>query len=1002
MLDTDPHMDTEHKIDSTISTVQLDVSAMIRDREADDSNNNPGSPIEQEKLDIDTRVTARLTQKPHDKYKFRKSIGRGGMKMVLQVKDMDTTRDVAMAVLPDAAARPRRDIMRFVQEARITASLEHPNIVPVHDIGVDSSGAPYFTMKLLRGETLASVLEKLDNGVPEYVEAYNLTRLLRIFLKICYAIAFAHSRGVLHLDLKPENVQIGDFGEVLIMDWGLARVVKNGSADSESDSGTESGEELENESRDIPSGAFATVDGVMKGTPGYMAPEQAAGRNSLKDCRTDIYALGAILYAMATCKSPIENKSIKEMIRDTLSGNIIPPRERTPEREIPSALEAVILKAMSTNPDNRYSSVKELRNEVFAFIGGFATVAERATFLKRTLLFFKRHSIILSFTAAILLILLCIGIYAVQEKMRQQGSWSCVYRQDFTRPEAAQGMRDLIFTNSMITERTSSWPITPEGLSMPLGEWLWLDLPVSGNTKLELSYHPGPAQEALEVCLSSRMEPLGQWWHVPTGYSFQFGGFSGTRDIIYRNLNELNSELITAMESKAKPGRVNTVTFIREGETLMIRAEDGTVLQATDLFPPTGKNLERIGIRSFANSMKLRSIALYRLALPEKASPLIAGDALSDVQLYEKAIEKYLMVADSYSQLPLSEMALTKAYMTAASKLPDSPLRTELIVDIKRRIAAKPAFKYQEQIMEIDALTLWREQRFHEALAYVSDLLSRNPDTGIVAKLLQLPHQKLPENVVQELLRCISRTRNLKRLDLSNYGIRSLSQLQGLPLTHLDCSGNELASLDGISSMPLETLDCKNNLLRDLKPLRGMRLKDLSCRNNLIEDVDTLKGMPLRDLDLSGNRIADLSPLAETYSLERLVCRKNQIRTLAPLADLRLKKLDVGENPLDSLEALRDMELTSLLIDRTEVHDLSPLKGMPLHTLELYNCDRLKDLSPVFQMPTLERLSLPPEPADIRPLRESASLKYLSKRSVAPYSADPPETAAEFWTRNPN
>ncbi len=140
-----------------------------------------------------------LTQKPADKYKFIRSIGFGGMKAVLQVSDRDTTRNVAMAIIPDFEERPTEDIARFIREARITARLEHPNIVPIHDIGVDSGGSPYFTMTLLRGRTLSMILNQLKAGDKDALGKNGLARLLRIFVKVCNAVAFAHSKNIIHL-----------------------------------------------------------------------------------------------------------------------------------------------------------------------------------------------------------------------------------------------------------------------------------------------------------------------------------------------------------------------------------------------------------------------------------------------------------------------------------------------------------------------------------------------------------------------------------------------------------------------------------------------------------------------------------------------------------------------------------------------------------------------------------------------------------------------------------
>ncbi len=342
----------------------------------------------------------KLTPKPAGKYRFIRSVGFGGMKAVIQVKDQDTTRNIAMAIIPDAAERPQSDINRFVQEARITARLEHPNIVPVHDIGVDTSGAPYFTMKLLRGRTLAAILRKLREDDYKTLKEFDLPLLLRIYVKILNGMVFAHSKKVIHLDLKPDNIHVGDFGEVLILDWGLARFI--GSAEDIDDN-------YDGEMITFPdNGAFNnfTLDGITKGTPGYMAPEQAAGKNRQKDERTDIYALGAILYALLTFESPFSGRPVNEIISETIQGNISFPDAENQKRQIPAALQAVVLKSMSRTHEERYQSVDELRQDIFAFMSGYAPKAEDASSLKKTYLFVNRNWMATLFLITLLLLIL--------------------------------------------------------------------------------------------------------------------------------------------------------------------------------------------------------------------------------------------------------------------------------------------------------------------------------------------------------------------------------------------------------------------------------------------------------------------------------------------------------------------------------------------------------------------------------------------------------------------
>jgi len=349
----------------------------------------------------------KLTPKPEGKYKFIRSIGFGGMKAVLQVGDKDTTRNVAMAIIPDFEDRPKTDINRFIREARITARLEHPNIVPIHDIGTDATGSPYFTMKYLRGHSLAVVFKKLNSGDPEALAKYTLPRLLRTFVKVANGIAFAHSKQIIHLDLKPENIHLGEFGEVLVLDWGLAKFIGKEDELEEIPNVSDEFKEITHETQ-----AFVTLDGVAKGTPGYMAPEQAAGKNKEKDERTDIYALGCILYAILTFENPLGNrKDIRKMLHDTVMGNIESPSQlKNQQRSIPARLETICLKAMDVLPEDRYQSVSELRTDIFSFMGGFATKAENASTIKKTFLFVNRNWLPVLFTITILTLLLLLAI----------------------------------------------------------------------------------------------------------------------------------------------------------------------------------------------------------------------------------------------------------------------------------------------------------------------------------------------------------------------------------------------------------------------------------------------------------------------------------------------------------------------------------------------------------------------------------------------------------------
>jgi len=334
-------------------------------------------------------VFSSLPMKPQERYTFLRTIGFGGMKSVLLVHDRDTGREVAMAIMPDFRERPKIDLERFVREARLTAQLEHPNIVPVHDLGIDSSGSPFFTMKYLHGQSLSAVIRKLAKGDAEAVHRFSQLRLLQIFIRICNAIEFAHSQGICHLDIKPENVNIGDFGEVLLLDWGLARVVGVGS------------KQVSPNAEDID------ANGHVKGTPGYMAPEQIRPQKEFPvGFRSDIYSLGGILYAMLALRGPLTRLPMEEILRRTASGDIPPPSVMAPDdRHIPAALEAICQKAMALSPADRYQTVAELREDIFAFQTGYVPKAENASPLKHAGLFLGRNLLILMILLALVLAL---------------------------------------------------------------------------------------------------------------------------------------------------------------------------------------------------------------------------------------------------------------------------------------------------------------------------------------------------------------------------------------------------------------------------------------------------------------------------------------------------------------------------------------------------------------------------------------------------------------------
>ena len=333
-----------------------------------------------------------------DRYSQAELIAVGGMKRIFKVLDRHGNRHVAMARLHEDASDLLYD--PFIREARLTALLEHPNIISVHDVGVDKNGQPYFTMDLKVGDGLDVVLQKALAG-----EGLPLSERLDIFLKVCDAITYAHSRDVIHLDLKPANIQVGHYGEVLVCDWGLGKLI----------GGTDEIDDDVLLNPDLLNGM--TVYGQVKGTPGYMAPEQIHGE--IWDKRTDIYALGALLYAVLTCRPPLDGGT-NDMLEAAVSGDIVPPTERG--SGVPASLSAVAMKAMRLDPSDRYASVSDLITDVRTYLDGYSPIAHKSGVSTELMLFYRRNRVSCNLAAvfvAIVVVVTALFVDRLSERRHQ-------------------------------------------------------------------------------------------------------------------------------------------------------------------------------------------------------------------------------------------------------------------------------------------------------------------------------------------------------------------------------------------------------------------------------------------------------------------------------------------------------------------------------------------------------------------------------------------------------
>ena len=313
-----------------------------------------------------------LPESARDRYETLRELARGSMGVVKIARDLSLQRLVALKELrpegnvPNAAAR-------FLDEARITAQLQHPSIVAVYEIGVDPQEArPFFTMQLIEGDTLQDILGGVRRGDPDSVRRFSRARLLNLFNQICMAVAYAHSRGVIHRDLKPSNIMLGAFGEVFVMDWGLAKIVR-----AEVDRPVVGGRPDE--------AVFRTRMGDITGTPSYMSPEQAMGLIDALSERSDIYSLGAMLYELLAGRPPFVGETAQAILRQVRAETPALPSEAAPTAGIAPALEAVVMRCLARDPKDRFASAGELRDEVEAAMHGSRTSLHRVRNTSRTM-----------------------------------------------------------------------------------------------------------------------------------------------------------------------------------------------------------------------------------------------------------------------------------------------------------------------------------------------------------------------------------------------------------------------------------------------------------------------------------------------------------------------------------------------------------------------------------------------------------------------------------------
>jgi tetratricopeptide (TPR) repeat protein/tRNA A-37 threonylcarbamoyl transferase component Bud32 len=356
----------------------------------------------------DPEATTTYADRPDDglRYRILRPHAKGGLGEVYVAEDLELHREVALKEIQERHAKDANSRGRFLQEAEITGRLEHPGIVPVYGLGQYGDGRPFYAMRFIKGDNLKEAIRRFHEtdlpGRNPSERSLALRQLLGRFIDVCDAVAYAHSRGVLHRDLKPGNIMLGKYGETLIVDWGLAKAVGTGQWREDS--------EEEKEATLLPSsgsGVAVTQMGSTIGTPAYMSPEQAAGKLDQLGPASDVYSMGATLYCLLTGQAPYKENEAGDVLRQVQRGELRPPRQLKPS--VPPALEAVCLKAMARQPEDRYPSARALANDIEHWLADEPVTAWPEPLHARAGRWARRHKPQVAVLATVLLL----GIVAI-------------------------------------------------------------------------------------------------------------------------------------------------------------------------------------------------------------------------------------------------------------------------------------------------------------------------------------------------------------------------------------------------------------------------------------------------------------------------------------------------------------------------------------------------------------------------------------------------------------
>lgn len=901
----------------------------------------------------------RFAEEPFsDRYHIEHLIGQGGGGSVFRAHDAHLDRHVAIKVLHDRHRQRDQHRRRFVQEARIAARLDHPGILPVYDLDIAADKRPWFTMREIQGQSLDRLLEQVDGDTwPEPIA--RIDDRFAIMLRVCEAIAYAHAQGVIHQDLKPGNIVLGTYGQVLVIDWGTA----------------------------VTCDQIAEGSARLQGTPMYMSPEQAT--RCRIDPRCDVYCLGTTFRHLLSGRFPLDCEDPDTFWQRKRLGSVDPLPSALEER-LPSALLRIIDHALAPDPRQRPADASALLAELrtfdhqreasllleraraclgtartqpdhppftlaidhaqnalarcpdlhqaaevlqeareayarFALSSGdlglarsICTTTPPITRLTAELTSAERQqhaarrraawSRVFALTAVLLVA--CLAWWSWRDYQAGLSDWEPLLAVDFADTSALPAYIQLMNDRLGTTERDA------RGLNLQLGG-LWIkDLGPVNELRIEWSVTWPNQVDGFDIISHT---PLSENMLRQTnidGYSLQIGGYLGSQNSLSQSTAGVTGALFsTAVKMQA--GQRYQLVYEISDHCQKFQIDESPPTERFISHPINSPAQSGLLLRSWSNSsMILHDLRVFRRLEAQRIDPLLIGDRLHEAGRPALARAAYLRIASNPRQAALAGSALARAITTTSHDPRISNVEVAALLDRLRD--HHPTHPGLSQAIGILAQRYWLAGHTTSALDLIATLSSVPGASAVVDALLAAARCR-PDVAPADLQALLTA---LVALDPQ----RKVLSLERLPIT----------DLSPVRTLALQSLNISDTAISDLSTLRGLNLTRLDAAHTAISDLSPLAGMPLNRLDITSTLVSDLSPLRDA-PLQSLLIRDTAVQDLSPLATCPLRLLFADDCPLETLPNFNPGMLRhlSLHANGQVFPNFSQFHNQPLRVLQL-------------------------------------------------------------------